>query len=74
MSNYEVLLLTGTGAIILAVLLFFSAATRDEPIGKGLILFLGAGVVLYFANQQSGGGMSPNDIPMALSKLISQFS
>lgn len=73
MLQYEVLLLGGCLAIVVSALTFFAAAKNDEPVSKSIVLFLGSGFLFYIANETSGGGLQPSDIPMAFSKLLQQM-
>ncbi len=56
--------------IVLAVLLFFSAATQDQPVQKSLAIFLLGGVLLYFADVNSSQGLIPGDIPGVFIKFV----
>jgi len=70
MSQYELFLLGGSSMIVLAVLLFFTAATQDQPIQKSLAIFLLGGVLLYFADINSSHGLVPSDIPGVFIKFV----
>lgn len=73
MSHYEMFLLGGSAMIALAVLLFFSAASRDNPVRKALVVFILGGVLLYFADLYSPNGIEPGDIPSVLYKFVLMF-
>lgn len=70
MSRYELFLLGGSSMTILAVLLFFTAATQDRPVQKSLAIFILGGVMFYFADANSAHGLVPGDIPAAFLKFI----
>ncbi len=68
MSRYEMFLMGGSITLILAVLMFFSAATKDQPVQKSLAIFLLGAGLLYVADHYSGGGIDPGDIPATFIK------
>ena len=70
MSRYEMFLLGGSSMIVLAVLLFFTAATQDQPVQKSLAIFLLGGVMFYFADSYSASGLVPGDIPATFIKFL----
>ena len=62
--------LWGSTALALAVVMFFSAATRDMPLRKSLAMFILGSVLLYFADHYSAHGIRPGDIPGVFLRFI----
>lgn len=73
MSRYEMFLLGGSAMLMLAVLMFFSAASRDQPIQKSMVAFVFGGVLLYFADINSSNGIYPGDVPSVIYKFALMF-
>ncbi len=73
MSRYEMFLMGGSVTLILAVIMFFSAATKDQPVQKSLAIFLLGAALLFVADSYSGGGIDPGDIPSVFGKFIAGF-
>lgn len=73
MSEYEMLLLGGSGMIVFAVVMFFSAGATDKPLAKSLIIFFLGGITLFFADAASFDGINPGDIGGAFAKMIKMF-
>lgn len=73
MSRYELFLVGGSAALVLAVVMFFSAATKDMPLQKSLAVFMLGSVLLYFADQHSAHGIQPGDIPGVFATFIKSF-
>lgn len=59
--------------LMLAVLMFFSAGSRDQPIHKSLVAFVLGGVLLYFADLNSSRGIYPGDVPSVIYKFALMF-
>ncbi len=70
MSRYEMFLMGGSITLVLAVIMFFSAATKDQPVQKSLAIFLLGAGLLYVADGYSGGGIDPGDIPATFIKFV----
>ncbi len=59
--------------LVLALLMFFSAASRDRPIQKSMVTFVLGGALLYFADKASSNGIYPGDVPAVIYKFALMF-
>ncbi len=73
MTRYEMFLMGGSAALLLAVIMFFSAATKDMPIQKSLAVFVLGAVLLYFADSYSLRGIRLGDIPPVFYRFVMSF-
>lgn len=70
MSVYEIAILWGSLAIVIALIAGFSAYSNGASYWFSLLLLLLGGGLVYYAYTQNGNAIDPRDIPIALYRMI----